>query len=76
MIFKAFSYKDLNDLIIWYEHFNILIVLYIQLFIQDGGHMCVFNRPIVAGAVLQAPLSLIDWLTDRVILFLQIFKTP
>ena len=31
-----------------------------------------FNRPGVAGAVLQTP----SWLTDLITLFLQIFKTP
>ena len=36
-----------------------------------GSHYAIFNRPCVAGAVLQTSLSLIQW----VILFLQTFKT-
>ena len=36
----------------------------------------VINRPVEAGAVLQTPLSFINGLTDYLILFLKIFKTP
>ena len=35
----------------------------------------VFNRPGVAGAVLQTPSSLIHWVTESLILFLPIFLT-
>ena len=34
-----------------------------------------FNRPGLAGAVLQTPLSFIDSLIDSFILFFQIFNT-
>ena len=37
---------------------------------------CAFNRPGVAGAVLQTPLSLFHWLIQSVILLFRILKTP
>ena len=39
------------------------------------GPFKISNRPGVSGAVLQAPLSLIHSFSQRVILFLPIFKT-
>ena len=46
-----------------------------NVFYQRGLPSLVINRPGVARAVLQTPLSLIDSSSYQVILFLQIFKT-
>ena len=35
-----------------------------QLDQQAGRHVCTYNRPGVAGAVLQTPSSLIHWFID------------
>ena len=42
---------------------------------QKMEHVILFNRPGVAGAVLQKPLFLIEWLNNLVIHCENIFKT-
>ena len=53
--------------------YNIKLLLFKKVFLKLACEGLI-NRPGVAGAVLQTPLSLINSVSESVSLFLQIFK--
>ena len=70
-VFDVLSMSSLND-----EETKILIgMLGIQSLKHRAKLLQLFNRPGVAGAVLQSPPSLIDSFVNRVIILFRIFKT-
>ena len=64
----------------WFKYFgNIALNLIVQLYQEESANeratLLIFNRPGVAGAVLQTPLYLIKYYIQLIIICENIFKT-